>query len=243
MQPPETTTFDPINRRASLAQSSSHSTSKTSAISHASDLAHVASIVQGLVAIVQPPLSRVVPTTLEHKPANTTLELPVPSPPHNTPSKLLRFLKYAENCLGVHDATGYEDQFRTHGYGPDILHLVDDVALHRIGLSEGDIICLKQNALRWWNLESESNKRKRPDEDSSMPSDPAQPDASPHTPPNLRVRFEKKFYDGGHARLYGPRITPGKLPPGNDFEWTYFCEARSRFVPLPDGYIPVLNDQ
>jgi hypothetical protein len=226
----------------------SHSTSKTSAISHAgtSDLAHVASIVQGLVAIVQPPASRVVPSTPEHKPADTALKLPLfSSPPHNTPSKLSRFLKYAENSLGVQDATGYEDKFRAHGYGPDILHLVDDVALHRIGLSEGDIIRLKQNALRWWNLESESHKRKRQDDDpSGMPSGsvPVQPDAAPRTPPNLRVRFEKKYYDGGHARLYGPRITRGELPPDDDFEWTYFCEARSEFVPLPDGYIPVLDD-
>jgi hypothetical protein len=234
MQPPSTTTFDPINRRASLVQS--HATSAIPTTSHASDLAHVASIVQGLVAIVQPPGSRMVPSTPEHKPAEGASELALPSP-HNTPSKLSRFLKYAETCLGVQDATGYEETFRVHGYGPDILHLVDDTALHRIGLSEGDIIRLKQNALRWWNLELESNKRKQPDSSGSM-----QPDAAPRTPPNLRVRFEKSFHGGGHARLYGPRITPGKLPLGNDFEWTYFCEARGRYVPLPDGYIPVLDD-
>ena len=238
MQPPATTTFDPINRRASLAHS--HSTS-IPVTSHVSDLAHVASVVQGLVAIVQPPPSHMVPSTLEHKP-DAASDSVLLSPPHNTPSKLSCFLKYAENCLGVHDATGYEDSFCAHGYGPDILHLVDDTALHRIGLSEGDIIRLKQNALRWWNLESESNKRKWPEDDLSVPSGSTQPDTAPRTPSNLRVRFKKKFYDGGHARLYGPRITPGKLPSGNDFEWSYFCEACGRYVPLPDGYIPVLDD-
>ena len=73
-----------------------------------------------------------------------------------------------------------------------------------------------------------------------MPGGSVQPD-TPHTPPNLRVHFEKKYFDGGHMRLYGPWITLGKLPLGNDFDWTYFCEAHGRYVPLPDGYIPVLD--
>ena len=207
---------------------------------HTSDLAHVASIVQGLIAIVQPPASRaggVAPSTPEHTPSHAASEL---SPLQNTPSKLSCFLKYAKQCLGVHDATGYEDSFRAHGYGPDILHLVDDTALHRIGVSEGDIIRLKQNVLRWWNLESETNKRKRPNDDANVPGGSVQPDA-PRTPSNLRVRFEKKYFDGRHMRLYGPQITLGKLPLSNNFDWTYFCEARGQYVPLPDGYIPVLD--
>jgi hypothetical protein len=236
MYPPATTTFDPINRRSSLPQS--HSALGSSSVSQASDLAHMASIVQGLVAMVQPS-SRPVPSTPENKPAHTTSKSAPPSPLRNTPSKLSRFLKYAEQHLGVQNATGYEDNFRAHGYGPDILHLVEDTALQRIGLSEGDIIRLKQNALRWWNLESESNKRKRPDEDTggSMPP----PHRTPCTPPNIKVRFEQRFHDGGSARLYGPRISPGQPPLDMDFDWTYFCEARGRYVPLPDGYVPVLD--
>lgn len=188
----------------------------------------MASIVQGLIAIVQPPASRaggVAPSTPEHTPSHAASEL---SPLQNTPSKLSRFLKYAE-------------QFHAHGYGPDILHPVDDTALHCIGVSEGDIIHLKQNALHWWNLESETNKHKWPDDDANVPGGSVQPDA-PCTPPNLRVHFEKKYSDGGHMRLYGPQITPGKLPLGNDFDRTYFCEAaHGWYVPLPDGYIPVLD--
>ena len=60
---------------------------------------------------------------------------------------------------------------------------------------------IKQNALCWWNLKSESNKCKWPDKemDSSMP-----PDTASHTPPNLRVQFKKKYYNGGYVRLYDP---------------------------------------
>jgi hypothetical protein len=150
----------------------------------------------------------------------------------------LRFLEYAEESLGVCGATSYEESFRIHGYGPDILHLVDNATLCGIGLSDGDVIRLKQNALQWWNLESESKKRKRPDGDVGIST---QPHPEPRTPPNIKVRFEKRFHGGGSARLYGPRITPGKPRPGQDFDWSYFCEARGRFVPLPDNYIPVLD--
>jgi hypothetical protein len=214
------TTFDPINWRASLPHPHSNSTLPTGTANlHTSDLAHVASIVQGLIAIVQPPASRaggVAPSTPEHTPLHTAPEL---SPLQNTPSKLLHFLKYAEQCLGVHNAAGYEDSFHAHGYRPDILHLVDDTALHCIGVSEGDIICLKQNALHWWNLESETNKCKRPNDNANVPGPggSVQTDA-PCMPPNLRVCFEKKYYDGGHMRLYGPWITPGKLALDNDFD-------------------------
>jgi hypothetical protein len=44
------------------------------------------------------------------------------------------------------------------GYGPDILHLVNNGALKDIGVTPGDIIRLKQNSLLWWN--STSAKRK-----------------------------------------------------------------------------------
>jgi hypothetical protein len=194
--------------------------------------------------MVQPATVQPTPSTPENKSSLAALESKSapPSPLHNTPSKLTCFLKYAQEHLGVEDATGYEDKFRAHGYGPDILHLVENSALERIGLLEGDIIRLKQNALRWWNLESESNKRKRTASGSnevrggSLPTQPA-----PRTPPNLRIRFEQQFHDGGHARLYGPRISPGTPPSDLDYEWTYFCEARGRYVPLPDGYVPILD--
>ena len=241
MHPPQTLTFDSINQCASFSQSKPHSTLLVAtSISQPSDLAHVASIVQGLVAIVQP-ATNVAPSTLENKPAPTT-SAPL-SAPRNTPTKLSCFLRFAEQHLGVDSATGYEDKFWAHGYGPDILHLVEDAALQCIGLSEGDIIQLKQNALCWWNLESESNKCKCSDDDDGE-GGPTLPHSAPHTPrtpPNVKVQYEKRYHDGGSARLYGPQLTPGTLPLDMDFDWTYFCQAHGEYVPLPDGYIPVLD--
>jgi hypothetical protein len=157
-------------------------------------------IVQGLVAIVQP-APNVAPSTPENKPVHTA-SAPLTTPVCNTPSKLLHFLLYVEQHLGVDSVMGYEDSFQAHGYGPDILHLIEDTALQCIGLLEGDIICLKQNALCWWNLELETNKCKWSDDDEggSTCSVPR----TPHTPPNVKIRYKKRYHDGGCARLYGP---------------------------------------
>jgi hypothetical protein len=236
MQPPQTATFDPINRHASLSCSCSASTSTSaSSVSQPSDLVHVASIVQGLIAIIQPH-SQLAPSTTNNKPASDSSA--PPSPLRNTPSKLRRYLQYAEESLNVNGATAYEESPSTQGYGPDILHLVNGATLLGLGLSEGDVIRLKQNLLRWWSLESKSNKHKWPDEDVGGLT---QPPPEPRTPPNMKVQFEKKFHSGGGARLYGLQITPGRLRPGQDFDWHYFCEVCGRFVPLPDGYVPVLD--
>ena len=86
MHPPGTMTSDPINRHASLA--CPHSTSASSAslsfssLSQPSDLAHVASIVQGLITIAQP-APHPVPSTPNNKPAYPPSA--PPSPLCNTP--------------------------------------------------------------------------------------------------------------------------------------------------------------
>ncbi|KAF8236720.1 hypothetical protein L208DRAFT_1375972 [Tricholoma matsutake] len=165
-------------------------------LSWPSDLAHVASIVQGLVAMVQ-----LAPHAAPSTPNNKSDAPSALSPPRNTPSKLLHFLEYAEESLGVRGATAYKETFRNCGYGPDILHLIDSTTLQGISLSEGDVIHLKQNALHWWNVKSESKKHKQPDEDSGRSTHPT----GPSTPPNIKVWFKKRFHNnGGSARLYGP---------------------------------------
>lgn len=37
-------------------------------------------------------------------------------------------------------------------------------------------------------------------------------------------------------------MTPGQPRPGQDFVWHYYCEGRRQMVPLPDGWVPVLED-
>ena len=64
-------------------------------------------------------------------------------------------------------------------------------------------------------------------------------------PPNKRVTFEKRYHGGGSYRLYGPKITEaeGDLPPNTDFDWHYFCKVRNAMVPLPFGYVSVLDGE
>jgi hypothetical protein len=155
------------------------------------------------------------------------------SPVTNTPSKLSRFLKYAEAHLGIPNAQLYERCLEESGYGPDILHLVNDSDLKDIGIKAGDVIRLKQHSLQWLN--SPASKRKQGDRTSSTPS----------TPPNKRVRFEKRFQDGGSARLYGPRIADADadaVPEALPYEWFYFCDARDTWAPVPPGCVPVLDN-
>ena len=116
------------------------------------------------------------------------------------------------------------------GFGPDILHLVDDGVLKNVGFTPGDVIHLKQNSQQWWN--STDAKRKR--------TSPTPPQS---TLPNKRVTFEKRYHDGGTYRLYGPKIIEGELTPNADFDWYYFCKARNTMTPLPIGCVPVVDGE
>jgi hypothetical protein len=171
------------------------------------------------------------PTT----PVDSSTSAPVSvihSPTWNTPSKLTRFLEYAETTLNVKNARLHEESLQMLGFGPDILHLVDDGVLKNVGFTPGDVIRLKQNSQQWWN--SADAKRKRTN--SSPP--PVQ-----STPPNKRVTFEKRYRDGGGYRVYGPKIVEGDFSPDADVDWYFFCKARGTMVPLPPGHVPVLDGE
>jgi hypothetical protein len=120
------------------------------------------------------------------------------------------------------------------GFGPDILHLVEDAVLRDVGFTPGDVIRLKQSSQQWWNSADAKRKRVR------HASPPVQ-----STPPNKRVTFEKQYHAGGSYRVYGPKMVEvegDRDPlPNADFDWYYFCKARDAMVPLPLGYKPVLD--
>ena len=243
--PPHSQTFDPINRRSSVVPS--RRLASTSAPSHVpssldeSALASISQILSSFASIAQTQSSspsRQLPSTPSHSQVET--QNPITPPPAvlssiiNTPSKLSRFLTYAEAHLGIPNARLYERCLEEMGYGPDILHLVDDSSLKDIGIKPGDVIRLKQHSLQWLN--SSASKRKQSDHTSSTSS----------TPPNKRVRFEKRFHDGGLARLYGPRIVKAE---GDEldsekllFDWFYHCKVRDAWLPVPSGCVPVLDD-
>lgn len=240
--PPHSQTFDPINRKSSVVPcrrlTSTSTPGHVPSLLDESALASISQILSSFASIAQTQSSpsRHLPTTPTHSRIETqnpiTSSPTVLSPIMNTPSKLSRFLKYAEAHLGIPNAQLYEQCLEEMGYGPDILHLVDDSSLKDIGIKPGDVIRLKQHSLQWLN--SSASKRKQGDRAPSAPS----------TPPNKRVRFEKRFHDGGLARLYGPRIVEaeGDELEGLPFDWFYYCKARDAWVPVPPGCVPVLDD-
>src|SRR5258707_600151 len=105
-------------------------------------------------------------------------------------------LWYSLFIANIKNACLHEESLRMLGFGPDILHLVNDDALTNIGLTPGDIIRLKQNLQQWWN--SADAKRKQTQAD--------QPPSVPTTPPNKRVAFEKRYHNGGCYHVYGPKM-------------------------------------
>ncbi|KAI0245275.1 hypothetical protein BJV78DRAFT_1158810 [Lactifluus subvellereus] len=70
----------------------------------------------------------------------------------SNPSKLPAFLKYAEDNLGVKNASAYEFALDRKGYGPDILSFVDNKEIVACEISAGDAICLKCGAEKCFTM-------------------------------------------------------------------------------------------
>ncbi|KAF8336084.1 hypothetical protein F5887DRAFT_1078938 [Amanita rubescens] len=234
-EPPQTATFDMVNRKPSLrsCSMSSMSTSTSSSGSGPSDIAHLSNILSyfagGILAPTQP-----TPTTPKHGSVISATPDKTVSPPTNTPSKLTHFLEFAQTKLGVANAPDYEARLRLKGYGPDILHRVGHDALTDLGITPGDAIRLQDNAPKWWN--STDAKRKHP---SSITEDS---DAINRTPPNKRVRFEKHYHDGGKSILWGSRLVSGNFTNNEgDFTWHYHSYEHDAVIPVPPGYLPVFE--
>lgn len=227
-----------MNRKSSLRtrlqvpRPESASTSAMPALSHSAsvsgDLAHLSQIISSVVSMARIPSNP--PTTPTRRRATSSVSI-ICSPTQNTPSKLSRFLEYAETNLSVKNARLHEESLRILGFGPDILHLVDDAVLKDVGFTPGDVIRLKQNSQQWWN--SMDAKRKRVDEMPQVHS----------TPPNKRVAFEKRYHDGGCYRVFGPKLIEGDFTPADDVDWYFFCKARDAWVPLPQDHIPILDGE
>ncbi|KAG2740174.1 hypothetical protein P692DRAFT_201728460, partial [Suillus brevipes Sb2] len=152
------------------------------------------------------------------------------SPVAPTPSTLTRFLKYAEDHLGVAFASTYEASLRGIGAGPDILVDMADQDLARVGLSAGDIIRLKKGSVTWWNgpLAKSSAKCQRSDTTESG------------IPKYKKFQYEKRYHDGGQACISGSCMKPDECPPAErtilDYDLYYFCENRKSWVIFPPGF-------
>ena len=61
------------------------------------------------------------------------------------------------------------------------------------------------------------------------------------TPPNRQVAFKKWYYGGRDYRVFRPKMIKGEFPQNLDFDWYYFCKVHDMMVPLPLGYVPVID--
>ena len=224
--------FDAVKRRAVF--NPAHSTASASVSSSgSSDLAHISSIISNLVnrngSMPLMPVTPIDPSVTTPSKA-TSIKGPTPSlpPPRPSPSKLPRFLLYAQQKLGVPNAMDFEFALSAKGYGPDILHLVPDDALLEAGMSHGDVIRVKLGCVDWWSGQGKRGHN-------------AESEGSDRTPPNKKVRYERKWAEGGARTFYGPILVPGKQSL-SDRETSYYCTITKRMVPLPQGYTLIADE-
>ncbi|KAJ7884808.1 hypothetical protein B0H14DRAFT_2219778, partial [Mycena olivaceomarginata] len=133
-----------------------------------------------------------------------------------TPTKLTRFLDHAAVNLGIPAARTFESSMRQNGFGPDILHVVQDQDLVDLGMTKGDVIRLKAGAQDWWKGPEARKKRGHAEMENSVGSGsgsnkPGHPNSQDldATPPSKKVSFERRWEGGGAERFYGPRIVAG----------------------------------
>ncbi|KAJ7633559.1 hypothetical protein DFH06DRAFT_1437490 [Mycena polygramma] len=215
------------------------------AVGSTSDLGHLANIMTMIMGPRAAPTDPAAIVNLHTPPkkgsAPLSVHSPVLSPLKPTPTKLPRFLEYAETSLGIPTARTLESPMRRNGFGPDIMHMLEDKELIDLGMNKGDAIRLKAGAQTWWN--GPNAKRKR-DEETASGHAPfgfgsvgtgafaANNDLT--TPPSKKVSFETRFSDGGAERFYGPRMTPSDSSSTN--EVFYKCPTQDTWRRVPTGY-------
>jgi hypothetical protein len=188
-------------------------------------------------------MTTAVPTSSTNSRSKTPDRCDVPTSPSlhiNTPTKLHRYLEYAESTLGVNFALNYEHKLEHEGYGPDILETLPDEALttSEIGLRRGDAIRLKRGCAEWWKLEA-----KRPRLDPKVPEVPDDEGLSLARSPNDTIQYQLKFPEGGCVRYWGPAMLEGGSALA-DTRTSYFNEALNAWFPVPPGYCaPAWSDE
>ncbi|KAE9386916.1 hypothetical protein BT96DRAFT_838445 [Gymnopus androsaceus JB14] len=157
---------------------------------------------------------------------------PLSSAAKNTPTKLHCFLEHAEEDLGVANATLLHYQIEDKGYGLDILHQVLDDDLKELGVKLGDILHLKRTVPLWFN---------GPDaEQEHLASGSTSRASGVSDIPAMYTHFEKQWPDGGHASTF----TPGpNEEPHCSFDWYYFSELTKSMIPVPSGFVPVMDGE
>jgi hypothetical protein len=177
------------------------------------------------------------PTSSEPPTSPVVQHQALSSPPINTPSKMRRYLEYAEQHLGVDNATTHEHRLVQESFGPDILPLISDQTLVECGVPLGDVIRLKRGASTWWA----SPEAKRPKvQVANQP--PANDDIAGLTY-DYDIRFEKRFPEGGSLSVFGSGIRPGRNRLSGQFKWYFYNSAKKCVEAVPRGFIPMLDPE
>ncbi|KAF8156093.1 hypothetical protein B0H34DRAFT_783652 [Crassisporium funariophilum] len=199
--PPFTQMFDPANRQSSLVnRRRSESSGSGEVASESLTLTAVSALINSVALLVKqpPPPDPVMPKKLQDLDTNTLDLLPL---------QLSRFLTFAQSDAGVSNASQFRHSLSGQGYGPDILHLVDDKPLCDLGIPADDVIRLKQATPIWWKGEPERLAKRSPGDAEELDQ----------TPPNKKMQSEKCFHYGGSMTTHGPGIIAGNLPEDADF--------------------------
>lgn len=181
---------------------------------------------------------------VSHKPSASVLDSPAVI--FNTPSKLERFLQAAERN-GVPGVQDYRFSLEQKGYGPDILHFVSVNDLVDVSMSPGDAIRLREYASMWW-AEERRRVAKRPRALDDGPPTTSTSATLPvdTTPPQKRLRFEKRFRNGGGMTVWGRAVVDmragadGDDDVPSDYTWWVYSNDLKMHIPLPPGKLPVL---
>ena len=86
------------------------------------------------------------------------------------------------------NASCHEFSLANEGYGPDILHLVEDKTLCALRIPAGDVLCLKQAAPLWWKTEPEHALKCCCEVLEGSPNT-LLVEKLPETPPNKKMQF------------------------------------------------------
>lgn len=132
----------------------------------------------------------------------------------------------------MQDARMLEDALSERGYGPDIMDEVDKNDLVSCGLSNGDALRLKRAARIWWTSPDAKRTRRSP-----TPAPPIRIDD------RVRIRFEKRYTDGGSVSVFGPGIVPGRNFRAKEFEWWFYNSRTEAVEKVPDGFIPDIDQE
>lgn len=138
------------------------------------------------------------------------------------------------------NASRHEFSLADKGYGPNILHLVEDKTLCTLGVPAGDVLCLKQAAPLWWKRKPECALKHHCKVPEGSPNT-LLVEKLPETPPNKKMQFEKHYPKGGSWMVFGPGTMEGDISPNADFTWYFYSKDLKMMLPLLHGLVLILD--